>query len=244
MSGDRRWRRSAAIASGAAAVIALATVAAAQTYPDRNIRIIVPFPAGGPTDVAARLVVEQMTQRLNHGVIVENIAGAGGRTGSKLVARAAPDGYTLLIGGTNMNAVIPALYKKLDYDPLNDFTPVAAIALDALVMVTAPQLPVTNVAEFIAYAKANAGKLSSGAVMGISSHFAIEMFKLRTGIEFAFVPYKGGAPAIQDVMGNQHPVHVQQQVGAAAADPGRQAARDAGDGAEALAGAAGCADRA
>ena len=174
---------------------------AASGYPDRLIKIIVPFPPGGPTDVAARMVVDQLGARLKGSVVVENQPGAGGRTGSKAVAKAAPDGYTLLIGGTNLNAVIPALFKKLDYDPVKDFAPVAAIATDALVMVVGPQVPARSVAEFIAYAKANPGKLSTGAVVGIGSHFSIELFKIRAGLDMLFVPYKGGAPAIQDVMG-------------------------------------------
>ena len=198
-------RQTAATRLGAAAVgLALAAgapTAGAQTWPERTIRIVVPFPAGGPTDVAARLVVEQLSTRLNIGVIVENVAGAGGRTGSKLVARSAPDGHTLLIGGTNLNAVIPALYKTLDYDPVKDFIPVAAIATDALVLVINPQLPARTVAELVAHAKANPGKLSAGSAVGIGAHFATELLKIRSGADIVFVPYKGGAPAIQDVMG-------------------------------------------
>ena len=173
----------------------------ADSFPSRMIKIVVPFPPGGPTDVAARIVVDQLATRLKQSVIVENQAGASGRTGSKAVAKAAPDGYTLLIGGTNMNAVVPALFKKLDYDPVRDFTPVAAIAIDALVMVVTPSLPVKSVADLVAYAKANPGKLATGSPVGISSHFAVELFKIRAGIDTIFVPYKGGAPAIQDVMG-------------------------------------------
>ena len=173
----------------------------ADSFPSRMIKIVVPFPPGGPTDVAARIVVDQLATRLKQSVIVENQAGASGRTGSKAVAKAAPDGYTLLIGGTNMNAVVPALFKKLDYDPVRDFTPVAAIAIDALVMVVTPSLPVRSVADLVAYAKANPGKLATGSPVGISSHFAVELFKIRAGIDTIFVPYKGGAPAIQDVMG-------------------------------------------
>ena len=173
----------------------------AQTYPDRTIKLIVPFPAGGPTDVAARLVVEQMSVRLKQSLIVENIAGAGGRTGSKAVAKAVPDGYTLMIGGTNLNAVVPALYKKLDYDPMKDLIPVASIANDSQVMVVPPSLPVKTLADFIAYSKANPGKVSAGSAYGIGAHFSIELLKVRSGAEILFVPYKGGAPAIQDVMG-------------------------------------------
>ena len=211
MSGSevagRGWRQ---LIEAAAAVIvagmAVAAAAHAQTepadaYPSRLIKIIVPFPPGGPTDVAARIVVDQLGSRLKQTVIIENQAGASGRTGSKQVAKAAPDGYTLLIGGTNLNAVIPALFKKLDYDPVGDFAPVAAIATDALVMVVSPTLPVRSVAELVALVKSKPGQMSGGSVVGISSHFAFELFKLRAGLDILFVPYKGGAPAIQDVMG-------------------------------------------
>ena len=189
------------LALAAVLAVCLPAFARAQTYPDRNIKLVVPFPAGGPTDVAARLVVEQMSVRLKQSIIVENIAGAGGRTGSKAVAKAPPDGYTLMIGGTNLNAVVPALYKKLDYDPMKDLIPVASIANDSQVMVVPPSLPVKTLADFVGHAKANPGKVSAGSAYGIGAHFSIELLKVRTGTQILFVPYKGGAPAIQDVMG-------------------------------------------
>ena len=197
------WLASLLLACLILLVTALAgpTPAVAQTWPERTIKLIVPFPAGGPTDVAARLVVEHMTARLRQSIVVENVAGAGGRTGSKMVARAAPDGYTLMIGGTNLNAVVPALYAKLDYDPLRDIVPVASIANDSQVMVITPSLPARTLSEFIAYARANPGKLAGGSVMGIGAHFSIVLLNKRAGIDVRFVPYKGGAPSIQDVMG-------------------------------------------
>ncbi len=199
----RTSNAASALAGGYSLLIALiGTVSAtAQTYPDRTIKLVVPLAPGGPTDVAARLVVEKMSTKLKQAIVVENVAGAGGRTGSKMVARAAPDGYTLMIGGTNLNAVVPALYKKLDYDPQKDIVPVASIANDSQVMVITPSLAPKTLAEFVTYAKANAGKLSAGSVHGFGAHFSIALLNKRAGLDVKFVPYKGGAPAIQDVMG-------------------------------------------
>jgi len=175
----------------------------AQSYPNRLIKIIVPFPAGGPTDVAARLVVQSLSSSLGQNVIIENQSGAGGRTGSKAAAGAPPDGYTLLLGGTNLNAVIPALYKSLDYDPIKSFTPVASIASDAGVMVVGPTISAKTVMEFVQYAKDHPGKLKYGSAPGLSTHLSAELLKVRTGIDVAFIPYRGGAQAITDLLGGQ-----------------------------------------
>ena len=179
------------------------SVAQEQPYPNRLIKIVVPFPPGGPTDTAARLVVQSLSATLGRSVIIENMAGAGGRTGSKAVASAAPDGYTLLLGGTNLNAVIPALYKKLDYDPVESFVAVASIATDAGVMVVGPKVAAKTVGEFVAYAKNNPGKVQYGSAPGLASHLAGELLKTRTGIDVAFIPYRGGAQAITDLMAGQ-----------------------------------------
>jgi tripartite-type tricarboxylate transporter receptor subunit TctC len=172
-------------------------------YPNRLIKIVVPFPPGGPTDTAARLVVQSLSATLGRSIIIENMAGAGGRTGSKAVASAAPDGYTLLLGGTNLNAVIPALYKKLDYDPVESFVAVASIATDAGVMAVGPKISAKTVGEFVSYAKSNPGKLQYGSAPGLASHLAGELLKTRTGIDLAFIPYRGGAQAITDLMAGQ-----------------------------------------
>ena len=177
--------------------------AAAQSYPRRVIRIVVPFPPGGPTDVAARLIAQPLGETLGQSVIVENQPGAGGRTGSRFVARAAPDGYTLVMGGTNLNAIIPAIYKNLDYDPVKSFVPVASVASDAVIMVVNPSLPAKTVAEFVQQAKANPGKLKYGSAPGIASHLASELLKYRAGIDMPFIPYRGGGPAITDLLGGQ-----------------------------------------
>jgi tripartite-type tricarboxylate transporter receptor subunit TctC len=175
----------------------------AQAYPSRLIKIVVPFPPGGPTDVAARLVVQSLTVSLGQNIIIENLAGAGGRTGSKSVAVAAPDGYTLLLGSTNLNAIIPALYKTLDYDPIKSFTAVASIASDGGVMVVGPTVSVKTVGEFVQYARSNPGKLKYGSAPGLASHLAAELLKVKAGIDVAFIPYRGGAPAITDLLGGQ-----------------------------------------
>ena len=188
-------------------MIGLATTAArkarAQAFPSHVIRIVVPFPAGGPTDLLARHVAQRLAAVLGQGVIVENEAGAGGRTGTQAVARANADGYTLLLGGTNSNAMAPALYKNLAYDPIKDFAAVAAIATDSNALVVDPALPVETLAELIGYAKANPGKLVSGAALGIFPHFALEVLRVRAQLDLVFVPYKGAAPVITDFLGGQ-----------------------------------------
>ena len=176
---------------------------AAQTFPNRPIRIVVPFPAGGPTDLLARLVSQRLSVGVGQGVIVENEPGAGGRTGSQAVARANPDGTTLLLGGTNSNAMTRALYSNLGYDPIKDFVAVASIATDSNALVVAPSLPATTIAELVAYAKSNPGKLVTGSALGIFPHFALELLRVRTSIDMIFVPYKGAAPAITDLLGGQ-----------------------------------------
>jgi tripartite-type tricarboxylate transporter receptor subunit TctC len=183
-------------------VAALATPLSAQTYPDRPIKIVVAYPPGGPTDTVARVAMAGVDQQLHGSIVIENMAGAGGRIGARFVARAAPDGYTLLIGGTNDNAITPLIYKNLDYDPGKDFTPVAALATDSNAIVVNPSLPVHTLAELADYSKHNAGKVTSGATQGIAPHLLLELFRVRTGANMVFVPYKGGAPAIADVLGN------------------------------------------
>src|SRR5882672_3348855 len=173
----------------------------AEGYPEHTIKLIVPFPAGGPTDVAARLVAQSLSPRLGHNVIVENQAGAGGRIGAKAVATAAPDGYTLLLGGTNVNAISGAIYKNLGFEPIKSFAPVAMIYTDSLALALSPRVPADTCEELVKYAKDNPGKLKYGAPPGIYTHFAGEFFKTRTATDILFVPYKGGAPAITDVLG-------------------------------------------
>jgi tripartite-type tricarboxylate transporter receptor subunit TctC len=174
----------------------------AQTFPDRPVKVVVAYPPGGPTDTIARLATQGIVEQLGQGMIVENIAGAGGRIGARDVARATPDGYTLLLGGSNDNTIAPVLYKSLDYDPIKDFVPVSAVATDSNAIVVNPEVPVHTLAELTSYTKANPGKLTSGATLGIAPHLMLEFIRVRTGADMVFVPYKGAAPAIADVLGN------------------------------------------
>jgi tripartite-type tricarboxylate transporter receptor subunit TctC len=172
----------------------------ADAYPDRTIKIIVPFAAGGPTDVIARLMAQSMTSTLGKAVIVENLAGAGGRIGAKAASAAAADGHTLLLGGTNVNAMLGAIHKDLGFDPAQSFVAVAAICTDSMALGVTPSLPAQSLQELIDYARSNPGKLKYGAPQGIYTHFAGEFFKIKTGTDILFVPYKGGAPAMNDVI--------------------------------------------
>jgi len=172
----------------------------AAGYPERTIKIVVPFPAGGPTDVAARLIAHSLATKFGKGVIVENHPGAGGRIGAKVVATADPDGYTLLLGGTNVNA-IGAIFSDLGFDPIKSFAPIGVVCVDSLAIAISPRLPVNNFKEFVQYAKDRPGELKYGASPGIYTQFAGEYFKLKTGTDILFVPYKGGAPAVTDALG-------------------------------------------
>jgi tripartite-type tricarboxylate transporter receptor subunit TctC len=178
-------------------------IAKAANYPDRLIKIVVPYPPGGPADVAARLIAAPLSSKLGQTVVIENQSGAGGRTGTKAVALARPDGYTLQLGGTNPNAIAKSLYRNLDFDPIKDLAAVALIAIDSNALVINPNVPAKTLQELVHYAKANPGKLTSGATIGISPHICLEMFRVRTGTNIVFVPYKGAAPAMTDLLGGQ-----------------------------------------
>jgi tripartite-type tricarboxylate transporter receptor subunit TctC len=179
------------------------SLANAQSYPDRLIKIVVPYPPGGPADVAARLVTQPLSARLGQSVIVENQPGGGGRTGAKFVAHASgADGYTLLLGGTNPNA-IASLYRTLDFEPIKDFAAVGLIAFDSNALVVHPAVPAKTLQELVQYAKANPGKLTSGATVGIGPHVCLELFRVRTASNIVFIPYKGAAPAVADLLGGQ-----------------------------------------
>jgi tripartite-type tricarboxylate transporter receptor subunit TctC len=183
--------------------LAVVDPAGAQSFPNRLIKIVVPFPPGGPSDVAARLVAQPLTAKLGQTVIVENLPGAGGRTGAKAVAQASPDGYTLLLGGTNPNAIAQSIYRTLNFEPISDFTAVGVIGVDSNALVVNPAVPVNTIQELIQYSKANPGKLSSGASLGIGPHVTLELLRARTGTSMLFIPYRGAAPAISDLLGNQ-----------------------------------------
>lgn len=190
-----------------AALAALSFVALdraeAQTFPDKMIKIVVPYPPGGPSDVAARLVAQPLSTILGQPVIIENIAGAGGRIGAKAVAQAKPDGHTLFLGGTNPNAIAPSIYSNLTFEPMKDFRAVGVISFDSNALVVNAAVPVKTIQELLQYAKDNPGKLSSGATLGIGPHVSLELLRARTGSNMNFIPYRGAAPAITDLLGNQ-----------------------------------------
>ncbi len=170
--------------------------AAAQEYPTKPIRLIVPYAAGGATDILARQIAPGMAEQLGQQIVIENKPGAGGGIGTAFVAKAAPDGYTLVFGNIGPNAIFPAIYPNLTYDPEKDFAPICNVVNTPLILVTRPQTPVKNVRELIAYGKANAGKVFYGSVgIGAMSHVASELFNLMAGTKFIHVPYKGSAPA-------------------------------------------------
>jgi tripartite-type tricarboxylate transporter receptor subunit TctC len=180
------------LAAGAAALPAVSRVTWAQAYPTRPVRIIAPFPAGQATDSIARLMGQSLSERLGQQFVIENRTGAGGNIGTESVVRALPDGYTLLLVGLS-NAVNATLYKKLNYDFIRDIAPVASIGGGPYVMVVNPSVPAKTVPEFVAYAKANSGKINMGSSgHGSVSHVFGELFKMMTGINLAHIPYRGG----------------------------------------------------
>ena len=182
----------------------VATGAWAQAYPNKPIRIVVPFPAGGATDILARAVAQKLTEAWGQPVIVDNRPGAGGNIGSELVAHSAPDGYTLEMGTVGTHAINASLYSKMPYDHIKDFAPVILVAGVPNVLEVNPSLPVNSVQELIAYAKANPGKLNfASSGNGTSIHLSGELFKVMTGVQMTHVPYKGSAPALQDLIGGQ-----------------------------------------
>jgi tripartite-type tricarboxylate transporter receptor subunit TctC len=189
------------------ATLGAADVASSQSYPDRLIKMVVPYPAGGPIDLTARLVAQRLGPILGQTVIIENRGGAGGALGSKAAATAEPDGYTLLFGNASALVVGPAVYRFRDYDTLKHFTPVAKVTEGYEVLVVAPDFPPQNVQELIAYAKANPGKLNFGSMgYGNLTHLVAELFKLRTRTDFVHVPYKGSPDAVAGIVTGQ--VHI------------------------------------
>lgn len=176
----------------------------AQPYPSKPIRFVVPYPAGGPLDTIARLLGAKVTESAKQAVVVDNKPGAGGNIGADIVAKAPADGYTILMGAVATHAINPTLYKSIPYDPIKDFAPVTQVASTPNVLVVNPSVPANNVREFIAHAKASPGKLSFGSgSIGSAGHLAGELFKASAGVDMVHVPYKGAAPAMQDLVGGQ-----------------------------------------
>ncbi|HSQ05833.1 MAG TPA: tripartite tricarboxylate transporter substrate binding protein [Burkholderiales bacterium] len=191
----------------AASIFLLCVPAAAQTYPNRAVRIVVPLTPGGGNDTIARLIAQKLTVTLKQQVVVENRPGAGGLIGADYVAKAAPDGYTLLLGNVASLAIIPNLQKNVPYDSLKDFAPISLIASAPLLVVVHPSLPVKTIKQLIAFAKARPGQLNYASNgVGTTTHLATEMFASMTGIKMVHVPYKGLSAAMGDLMGGQVPL--------------------------------------
>lgn len=200
-------RTALGLAMAAASALALGTAAQAQEFPDRPVTLVVPFAAGGSTDVVARIIGQKMADDLGQQVVVENVAGAGGNLGADRVARAEADGYTILMGTVATHALNPLILKTKPYDPEKDFAPVSLLVLVPNVLVVNPELPAKNVAELIALLKAAPEQYSyASSGNGTPLHLSGELFKKMAGVSIQHVPYKGAGPALNDVIGNQVPI--------------------------------------
>jgi tripartite-type tricarboxylate transporter receptor subunit TctC len=192
-----------------ATVLALSPHAAAQAWPSKPIKLVAPSTPGDAPDVIARLVADKLSIALGQSVVVENKPGAGGVVGSDAVAKAAPDGYTLIMGNAGSHGINAAVYANLPYDIQRDFAPVSQVAVSPNVMVINPAVPANTVAEFIAYAKSRPGKLSyASGGNGSSAHMSMELFKSMAGVDIEHIPYKGSSPALTDVVSGQVAVFI------------------------------------
>ena len=181
-----------------------AGAASAQNYPSRPIKLIVPFPAGGPTDVQARIVAQEMSKTLGQQIVVENKGGAGGSIAAQAAATSAPDGYTVFFATGGTHGINPSLYKNVPYDAVKDFDPVVFISTSPNVFVANPKFPANTMAELIDYAKKNPGKVNyATAGIGTTTHMSAELLQSVTGLNLVHVPYRGGGPAMNDLLGGQ-----------------------------------------
>jgi tripartite-type tricarboxylate transporter receptor subunit TctC len=179
--------------------LALLSPARAESYPARTIRMIVPYPAGGTSDVLARVLARRMSEGMGQPIVIENVGGAAGTIGAGNVARATPDGYTLLFGYATQFTIAPAIYPTLSYDPIKSFTPIGSVVRFHFLMTAYSALPFATLPELVTYARANPGKLTYASPgVGTSTHLTGELFKLKQGIDIVHVPYRGGGPAITD----------------------------------------------
>jgi tripartite-type tricarboxylate transporter receptor subunit TctC len=177
---------------------------AADAYPSKPLRMVITFPAGGPTDVVVRLISQRLTDQWGYPVIIDNRGGAGGIVGTEIVARATPDGYTFLVGTAGGMTINPALRSDLSYDPFRDFSPVGMLVVNPQILVAHPALAAKNIKELVALAKQKPGQLNfASAGTGTATHLGLELLKLTAGIDVVHVPYKGGAPAVTDLIGGQ-----------------------------------------
>ncbi|WP_105383072.1 Bug family tripartite tricarboxylate transporter substrate binding protein [Neorhizobium alkalisoli] len=200
-------RAALGVAGAVLSLISLGASAVAQSFPDRTITLVVPFAAGGSTDVVARVIAQKMGENLKQQVVVENVAGAGGNLGADRVARAEPDGYTILMGTVATHALNPLILKRKPYDAEKDFSPVSLLVVVPNVLVVNPELPVNNVAELIALLKKEPDKYSyASSGNGTPLHLSGELFNSMAGVKMQHVPYKGAGPALNDLIGNQIPI--------------------------------------
>ncbi|MBB3646830.1 tripartite-type tricarboxylate transporter receptor subunit TctC [Rhizobium sp. BK619] len=204
---DMTRRAGLALGFGVLAAFASGASAAAADFPDRAVTMVVPFAAGGSTDVVARIVAQKMSEDLGQQVIVQNVAGAGGNLGADNVARAEPDGYTILMGTVATHALNPLILKSIPYDPEKDFAPVSLLVVVPNVLVVNPELPAKTVQELIALLKAEPDKYSyASSGNGTPLHLSGELFKSMAGVSMQHIPFKGAGPALNDVIGNQVPI--------------------------------------
>lgn len=204
---DAGRRRLLGAIGSVAALGLFAGPAIAEEYPNKPLRMVVPFPAGGPTDIVARPLALLLGQALQQQVVVDNKGGAGGGIGADAVAKSAPDGYTLLMGTVGTQAINPALYRKLPYDPARDFTPLGLVASAPVALVVNPQAPYASVADLVAAAKKAPGTIAFGSAgNGTPGHLTGELFAKAAGIKLKHVPYRGSAPAVTDLVGGQIPL--------------------------------------
>ena len=218
MSSKRVFLKSSLAVGVAVAGLLLAagTALAADDYPSKPIRLIVPFPPGGPTDVMGRVIGKAIGEKLGQTVVIENKPGAGGNLGTDATAKAVPDGYTIALSAVSSLAIAPGLYSKLPYDVQKDFTPIARVGITKGAIVAHPSAPFNDLKGLVAYAKANPGKLSYGSSgIGTANHLAGEMLESVAGIDMMHIPYKGTAPLTQDLLGGQLPLSVESSLTAA-----------------------------
>src|SRR5712675_688895 len=188
-------------------LLGLAGTATAQSYPSRTISLVVPYPPGGGVDAMARIVADRLSVALKHSVIVDNRAGAGGNIGTRAVAKADPDGHTLLLGHTGSISINPSLYANAGYDPRKDFTAIGLIASMPVVLIAHPSFPAQSIADFIALARKDPGKLNVGtSAVGTGGYMSAELFKAVAGIDVAIIPYKGTASVMNDLLGGHVPI--------------------------------------
>lgn len=192
------------LAAAALLPVAAAARAANEEYPDKPVRLVVPFPPGGGADNLARAIMPKVSQALGRPIIIDNKPGAGGNVGAEIVAGSPPDGYTLLYGTNGTHSINQALYRNLRFDPIRDFTPVSRMTEIAAMLVVNPQLPVMTTTQLIRYAKANPGKVNfASAGNGTTSHLSGELFRTMAGIDIVHIPYRGGAAAVADLVSGQ-----------------------------------------